>query len=265
MTEPDRRRGAAIAHADLSGATISYSDLRGAVVRASDLSGVVMRAMDLDGADLDGEFHTFTINGVDVAPLVEAELTRRTPARALIGASDPDGLRAAWRAIEAMWEPTYERVAAMPAGAQDVTVGGEWSFAHTLRHLVFATDGWLRHGIQGRPDAFHPWGMPYTGYLRRAGDLGVDVDATPSYPEVLAMRADRVEQVRRALAEMTAERLEETTGTPPWEPHRMPVLTCLHVILAEECEHHRYAVRDLDLIEAGSPLVGRPITWRDAP
>jgi hypothetical protein len=26
------------------------------------------------------------------------------------------------------------------------------------------------------------------------------------------------------------------------------VLTCLHVILEEEWEHHRYAVRDLDII-----------------
>jgi hypothetical protein len=27
-------------------------------------------------------------------------------------------------------------------------------------------------------------------------------------------------------------------------------LSCLHVILNEEWEHHRYAVRDLDAIEA---------------
>ena len=29
-------------------------------------------------------------------------------------------------------------------------------------------------------------------------------------------------------------------------------LSCLHVILEEEWEHHRYAVRDLDAIEAKS-------------
>jgi hypothetical protein len=30
------------------------------------------------------------------------------------------------------------------------------------------------------------------------------------------------------------------------------VLSCLHTILEEEWEHHRYAVRDLDAIERGT-------------
>ncbi len=32
--------------------------------------------------------------------------------------------------------------------------------------------------------------------------------------------------------------------------HPETVLSCLHVILEEEWEHHRYAVRDLDAIDA---------------
>ena len=37
----------------------------------------------------------------------------------------------------------------------------------------------------------------------------------------------------------------------PWAPdHEESTLSCLHVILEEEWEHHRYAVRDLDAIEA---------------
>jgi len=35
------------------------------------------------------------VNGVDVAPLVEAELNRRFPGRADRRTGDPDGLRAA--------------------------------------------------------------------------------------------------------------------------------------------------------------------------
>ena len=35
---------------------------------------------------------------------------------------------------------TVARAAALPAGAVDEPVGGEWSFAQTLRHLVLATD-----------------------------------------------------------------------------------------------------------------------------
>jgi len=37
----------------------------------------------------------------------------------------------------------------------------------------------------------------------------------------------------------------------PWNPgHPETTLSCLHTILEEEWEHHRYAVRDLDAIEA---------------
>jgi DinB superfamily len=31
------------------------------------------------------------------------------------------------------------------------SVGGEWSFIETLRHLVFATDSWIRRAILGDP------------------------------------------------------------------------------------------------------------------
>ncbi len=37
----------------------------------------------------------------------------------------------------------------------------------------------------------------------------------------------------------------------PWAPeHPETTLSCLHTILEEEWEHHRYAVRDLDAIDA---------------
>ena len=66
------------------------------------------------------------------------------------------------------------------------------------------------------------------------------------------------------LASATPERLTEICGAPPWEgDQRLDVLTCLRVILNEEWEHHRFAVRDLDLIETGSPLVDRLVTWRE--
>jgi hypothetical protein len=39
----------------------------------------------------------------------------------------------------------------------------------------------------------------------------------------------------------------------PHEPeYEETTLSCLHVILEEEWDHHRYAVRDLDAIEAKS-------------
>jgi hypothetical protein len=93
-----------------------------------------VRGADIDAPWLfDGESE-FRVNGADVIPLVEAELNRRFPGRADRRATDPDGLRAAWAALERTWAAALQRAAAMPAGTVNVSVGGEWSFAQTLRH-----------------------------------------------------------------------------------------------------------------------------------
>jgi hypothetical protein len=251
-------RGGEFAGADLTGARFRKVRLNDARFRMVDLSGVVMRDVSLSGAAIDGEIDGLRINGVEVAPLVEAELMRRQPARALLGASDPAGLRAAWAAIERSWADTYDRVAALPAGTVDLSVEEEWSFAQTLRHLVFATDAWLG-AIVGDDRPFHPWGVPFTDlpeFVDRPADLGIDLDATPSYADVLDLRADRVARVREFLAEVGPQRLSEDCAGPAWEGgRRLSVLRCLRVILNEECEHHRFAERDLDLIEAGFPSV----------
>ncbi len=61
--------------------------LTGARFVEADLSGVVMRGVDVQGADidapwlLDGE-GSLRVNGVNVAPFVDAELNRRFPGRA---------------------------------------------------------------------------------------------------------------------------------------------------------------------------------------
>jgi DinB superfamily/Pentapeptide repeats (8 copies) len=249
---------------DLQGAEFIHADLSSSRFRLAELAGVVMRGVNLAGADIDGEIDGLRINGVEVGPLVEAELARREPGRALRDATDPAGLQAAWAALEETWAATYDRVAAMPEGTAELSVDGEWSFAQTLRHLVFATDGWLRLAIFDDDNPFHPWGLPFMEFLGYASQLGVDLSATPAYQEVRKVRADRVAMVRDFLASATPERLAEICGAPPWEgDQKLDVLTCLRVIIDEEWEHHRFAVRDLDLIEAGSPLVDRPVTWSE--
>ena len=235
---------------DLKGRAFTGTDLSGARFVEADMSGVVMRGVFLDGADIDGEIRSLTVNGVEVAPLVEAELCRREPRRQLASATDPDGLRAAWVGLEEVWSDAYARVDAMPAGTVEESVDGEWSFAQTLRHLVFATDAWLGHSILQLEQPFHPWGLSYAGYGSRVTELGVDPDAAPTYAQVREVRAERVALVRDFLADLTSEGLAATVGTPPWErATQFPVLRCLHVILNEEWEHHRFAVRDLDLID----------------
>jgi len=247
-------RGGEFVHADLTGARFRKVQLNEARFRMVDLSGVVMRDVSLSSAEIDGEIDGLRINGVEVAPLIEAELARREPARALLHASDPAGLRAAWTALQESWAASYDRVAALPAATVDISVEEEWSFSQTLRHLVFATDAWLG-AILGNDRPFHPWGMPFSDlpeFVERPADIGVDMDAAPSYADVLNLRADRVARVGEFLSEVTPERLSEECVGPIWEGgRRLSVLRCLWVILNEECEHHRFAERDLDLIEAG--------------
>ena len=240
---------------DLSGAAFTDVSLRGARFTRSDLSGVVMRAVDIAGADidapwlLDGE-NALLVNGVDVAPFVEAELNRRFPGRGERRAKDPDGLRAAWAEVEAAWAATVERVAGMAPGTEDVSVDGEWSFAQTVRHLIMATDTWLGGPILGNEKPYHPLGLPNAEYETDGYDLSVFVSGTPPYAEVLEARAGRVAMVRDFLAVATVDDLAVTRSNP-WGPdHPVSTGSCLRTILVEEWEHLRYATRDLDAIAA---------------
>jgi hypothetical protein len=242
---------------ELEGAQFVGTNLRGARFVESDLSGVVMRAVDIAGADIDapwlhpdGSF--LRVNGVDVSPFVEAELNRRFPGRADRRAGDPQGLRAAWAALERTWSAAVERVAAMPAGTVDVSVDGEWSFAQTLRHLVLATDAWLGRAVLQLEQPFHPMGQAFDGAQDEGLDLSLFSTAAPPYDEVLEVRAGRVAMVRDFLAAVTPDELA-AARTNPWSAdHPETVLSCVHVILEEEWEHQRFALRDLDLIAAKS-------------
>ena len=240
---------------DLQGARFVEANLRGARFVGADLSGVVMRGVEVAEADIDAPWLPhggfLRVNGVDVIPLVEAELDRRFPGRADRRAADPDGLRAAWATLEGTWAATLERVAAMPAGTVDVSVDGEWSFAQTLRHLVLATDMWFRRAILGIEQPFHPLALADSGTEDSLDGSAFTTDP-PAYAEVLDARAGRVAMVRDFLADVTPEDLTATRWNPHEPEHPETTLSCLHVILEEEWEHHRYAVRDLDAIEAGS-------------
>lgn len=231
-------------------------DLRGARFRACDLSGVVVRGSDVAGLEVDSPWlledpdATLLVNGVNVAPLVDAALDERFPGRALRRAEDPAGLREAWAALERAWTALDERVVAMPDGTADASVDGEWSYAQTLRHLVMATDTWLGRAILGRSpaEAYHPAGLPDASYAADGRDPSVFADTDPDLGTVRAARADRQAMVRDLLASVTPDDLGGTRPSP-WAPeHTETVLSCLRTILEEEWEHHRYAVRDLDAL-----------------
>jgi hypothetical protein len=239
---------------DLQGAEFVEANLQGARFIRSDLSGAVLRGVEVSGADLDAPWlpqaESFLVNGVDVIPFVEAELNRRFPGRAERRASDPDGLRAAWATLQNTWAATLDRVAAMPPEAVDVSVDGEWSFAQTLRHLVLATDTWLGRAILEIEQPYHPLGMANPEAEEDGLDMSLFVTTTPSYVDVLAARADRVAMVTDFLATVTPDDLAVVRKNP-WAPqYPETTLSCLHVIIEEEWEHHRFAVRDLAALEA---------------
>src|SRR5690606_35754524 len=162
----------------------------------------------------------------------------------------------AYETVQRAWATPLEQAAALPAGAVDESVDGEWSFAQTLRHLVGATDIWLRHAVQRVEQPFHPLGV-FGDYADEGPfDLSVLTDGTPTYDEVLAARADRVGMVRDFLDTVTPDQLDEPRANP-WAPaHPETVRSCLHTILEEEWEHHRFAVRDLGTIAGRAAEAG---------
>src|SRR6185437_6172838 len=89
---------------DLAGARFDQVDLTGARFRNVDLTGATIRGALLVNVDMDGLLENVTINGVDVVPLVEAELDRRYPDRVKMRPADADGFREAWDILERLWQ-----------------------------------------------------------------------------------------------------------------------------------------------------------------
>jgi uncharacterized protein YjbI with pentapeptide repeats len=245
-------RGARFQHVDLKGAQLNDVDLSGARFRGVSLSGVVMRGVELVDVAIHGEFENVTINGVDVGPLVNAELNRRYPERSKMRPTDPSGFRAAWDVLEELWAGTVERARQLRPGLLHESVDGEWSFIETLRHLVYATDCWIRRAILGDPAPWDPLDLPWDEMQDTPG-VPRDREARPSLDVVLELRQSRASSVRQILQSLTDASLDghtEPVEGPGWpEPRSYPVRECLLCILNEEWEHRLYAERDLDVLE----------------
>lgn len=237
---------------EFEGASFVKASFKGATLRFSDVSGVTMRAVDVDGLDIDSHdlfFGTLLVNGVDVVPLVDAELNRLFPGRELQKAETPEGLREGWVAVQAAWRETVEGT---PPELVDAHVEDEWSLAQTLRHLVLATDAWLRGAIMRIEQPFHEIGQIFTGAAEMGFDMSIFRAEAPSYDEVLAVRAERQAMVTQFLADVTPELLAEERENPwgggdDWRP---TVGDCVRVILEEEWAHLRYIRRDLAILRA---------------
>jgi DinB family protein/pentapeptide repeat protein len=242
---------------NLTGARFEQVDLTGARFRNVDLTGATIRGALLINVDLDGLLENVTINGVDVVPLVEAELDRRYPDRPKMRPADADGFRAAWDILERLWQQTNERARHLDPALLHERVDDEYSFIETLRHLVFATDAWIKRAILGEPAPWHPLGLPHDE-MPAGTPVPWDRTARPSLDEVLALRADRMATMRQVLAGLTDDYLAGMTEpvTEPGYPESksFPVRRCLGAIVNEEWEHRLFAERDLGILESrGTP------------
>ena len=149
------------------------------------------------------------VNGVDVIPLVEAELNRRFAGRAGRRAADPDGLRGPGRA--------RADVGGHPrAGGGDA---GRHGRCFGRRGVVVRDDAAAPghgHGhVAGRAildikQPFRPTGQPSIEYETDGNDMSVFATVTPSHPDVLEVRAGRVAMVRDFLATVTSDHLAAT-------------------------------------------------------
>lgn len=235
---------------ELTGATMHDADLSGLQIRGASYHGGRMRGVVLRDLEISGEVSNVTVNGVDIAPLVDAELDRRMPERVKMRPTTPDGYREAWTTLERLWEVTVDEARSLPPQRLHRSVDDEWSFIQTLRHLCFATDAWVGRMILGNPSPWHPLDLPWD---EAPGWDGIpwDREVRPDLDDVLAVRRERQAMVRSVVDDLTAEQLASTVScTAPGWPRleEAPFADCLSTVLVEEWEHRLYAERDLAVL-----------------
>ena len=113
-----------------------------------------MRGVELADVEIHGEITNLTINGVERRT---ADRGRARPPLSRCGPrcarpTRPASARHGTSSSSYGRRPSNGPAAWTPELLHE-SVDGEWSFIETLRHLVFATDAWIRRGHPRRPVA----------------------------------------------------------------------------------------------------------------
>ena len=229
---------------DLSDAVFWGVNLRDSRFRDVDLSGASISHARLIDVSIDAEISRLVVNGVDVTDFVNSK-DEWFPLRSLLRPADEAGVRAAWSMLSERWNAAITRAEALGDTKFNESVEGEWSFAQTLRHLLFVTDKWLFGPLTGAP-VFTAIGLPNVGSAEFPWP-GLDVNARPSTADVIADFRDRSERVTDVLGSITLSRLPREVEV--LENGWIDSLECIHVVFEEEFHHLRYALRDLAVLE----------------
>ncbi len=236
----------------LRGARFHQVHLDGADFRAVTMQGIRVRGAELVHARISADLVDVIVNGVDIAPLIDAELNRRHPERALLMEGTVAGYREGFSQTVALWEAAVARARTLPPEWLHRSVDDEWSLIQTLRHVSFAIAAWIERMLLGR-DA--PWDALDLPWDEAPGWDGIpwDREARPSLDEAVALFERRQSAVRAFLSGATDESLAGTvTRTSPGWPQLedFSVKECLHIALTETWEHLQFAERDLAVLLA---------------
>ncbi|MCL4504848.1 MAG: DinB family protein [Chloroflexi bacterium] len=197
-------------HADMGGAEFRDVNLGGAVFDNVNLAGASFNNINFAGAKIrdanlqnmaieDANLTGFTVMGVNIEPLIEAELDRREPerARVRIDIFNPtevkaliswlDAVRAAFRAVLRASSPSQLR--RRPAE-------NEWNALEVVRHMLFAEDVYINRFIlnNARP-------------LNKAGMLPEHLRSRSEYQDVGSEAVDDLETILAAWDAVHADTL----------------------------------------------------------
>lgn len=227
---------------DLSDAVFWGVVLHRATFRDVDFTGVRVSHSRLKDVEIDAEIDRLVVNGVDVTDYVN-ERDEWYPLRRYVQSTDPQTMRDGWRAFVEAWESAIGRAGELSEPQRHASVGGEWSFVQTLRHLVFATDKWFTAPVLG--GGFDPLGLPNSGSVDFPWP-DLDRTADPSFEGAVDAWRRAAGRVRDHLDGVQPEALSVEVAVLENGPH--VVRDCLGVVFEEHFQHLRYATRDLALL-----------------
>ncbi len=220
-------------------------DLTRTRFRDTDLSGSEFFHTHWRGVTIDGVVDKLVVNGVDVTDFVNAH-DPWYPVRTQLEPTTNAELRHVWQTLQSEWSALIRRMLDLPAEVVQSSIDGEWSARDTLRHLVFVIDKWFMWPVLGARE-FSAIGLPNTG-SQALNWPGVDLDADPSFEDVLAVRSEKIACFTGYIEAASVGDLPGTVEV--LENGTVPAIMCVHAVLEEEFEHLRYTIRDLDILTA---------------